>query len=76
MEFEAHGALHAVPIAVMKVPDDGIIALFPQLPADLVAFDRDTRGMASLGEFARQHLVSKHLLSLIPYRRGRLVNLM
>ena len=63
----AHGALHTVPVAVVKVPNDGVIALFAQLPAGLVALNRDTRGLASLCEFARQHLVSKHLLPLIPY---------
>ena len=67
-EFEgAHGALHAVPVAVVEVPNDGVIALLAHLPAGLVALNRDTRGMATLGEFARQHLVSKHLLPLIPY---------
>ena len=55
-EFEgAHRALHAVPIAVMKVADDGVIVLLAQLPADLVALNGDARGMAGLGEFSRKH---------------------
>ena len=62
-EFEgAHCALHAVPIAVVKVADDGVIALFAQLPADLVALNCDPCRMACLGELSR-----KHLASLIPY---------
>jgi hypothetical protein len=34
---------HAVPIAVVKVPDDRVIAFFAQLPADLVALNCDAR---------------------------------
>jgi len=56
LELEgANGALDSVPVAVMKVSDDRVIALFAQLPAGLVALNRDAGRVAGLCEFSRKH---------------------